>query len=248
MIRIAVCDDEKLERERISRAAETFFDTRGEETGIRLFSSANELLNARGEFDLYLLDVLMPEKDGISAAEELKEQKPDAVIVFITSMIDSAVDSYRVEAAGFLLKPVMQEQFDETMERLLRRGRIGQESVLGIIYNHMPMDIPLKDIVCIESELHRVHIRLDGDCYSVRMRLKDIEEKLSGREEFLRCHQSFIVNLNYVARVDANELVLQDGVKAGMAGVPISRNYLKSSKKAFFDFRLKNKGADVSAP
>ena len=137
-------------------------------------------------------------------------------------MIDSAVDSYRVEAAGFLLKPVTPETFSETMERLIRNGRIGREASLHIIYSHMPVDIPLRRVVVLESELHR----------------------LADHGEFLRCHQSFIVNLGYVSHIDGNEFVLRRGTGAGLGTVPISRNYLKRSKKVFYDFRLK--GGSVS--
>ena len=235
---IAVCDDEKTELEAISRLTESYFRTRGMETEITAFDSAEKLLRSRKQFDLYLLDVLMPVKDGISAAGMIREMKPDAVIVFITSMLASAVDSYRVEAAGFLLKPVTEETYADTMERLIRNGRIGSRPALDIIYDHMPMSIPLDRIVVLESDLHRVHIRLDGDIYTVHMRLKDLELMLADRKEFLRCHQSFLINLQYADSIVENDFILQRGLKAGIHTVPISRIYLKSSKKAFYDYRL----------
>ncbi len=244
MFRIAVCDDDKRERDEVIRIAEAFFGVRGTGAEIVPFEDADGLLASGKGFDLYLLDVLLPGQDGIRTAEILRERDPGAVIVFITSMIDSAVDSYRVEAAGFLLKPVTPETFSETMGRLIRNGRIGREASLHIIYSHMPVDIPLRRVVVLESELHRVHIRLDGEIYSVSMRLNSLEEKLADHGEFLRCHQSFIVNLGYVSHIDGNEFVLRRRTGAGLGTVPISRNYLKRSKKVFYDFRLK--GGSVS--
>ena len=241
MLRIAVCDDEKQERDRISRAAEAYFRGSGREIKIHAFSSSDDLLNSADPFDLYLLDVLMPGTDGIRAAEILKAADPDAVIVFITSMIDSAVDSYRVEASGFLLKPVSEEAFAETMDRLSRKNLLGKEEALRIIYDHLPVDIPLNRIVVLESDLHRVHIRLNGDIYTISQRLKTLEDSLSGHDEFLRCHQSFLVNLAYVSQIEYGDFVLREDIKAGIRTVPISRAYLKGCKKAFYDYKLKGK-------
>ena len=240
MLRIAICDDEQKERQAVTSAAETFFQTRGWPFEIRSFPSASIMLKGAETYDLYFLDVLMPGTDGIRAAEIIKAAHPKAVIVFITSMIDSAVDSYRVEAAGFLLKPVNSSDFNETMERLVRRGLIGPDAVLEITYNHMPMAIPVRRIVALESDLHRVYIRLDGDTYTVSQRLRDMEELVNDHQEFVRCHQSFIVNLNYVSQIEGNSFILNPDANAGITTVPISRVYLKACKKAFYDYRLKS--------
>jgi len=241
ILQIAVCDDDSAEREEIIRAAEACFQERQFHTQIVPFASAEELLDSGKRFDLYLLDVLMPGRDGISAAGLLKRKDPEAVIVFITSSLDSAVDSYKVEAAGFLLKPVTAGSLGETADRLIRRGRIGNKPSLEIIYDHMPMEIPLDRIVVLESDLHRVHIRLTGDIYTISTRLKELEEKLTGRGSFLRCHQSFLINLKYASSIEGNAFLLRSGLHAGISSVPISRVYLKSSKKAFYDYRLKNR-------
>ena len=244
MLRIAICDDEKKDRETIEHAAQAFFRSAGLDVEIRTFASAKSLLLDPAPCDLYLLDVLMPEKDGIYTARDIRQKHPDAVIVFITSMIESAVDSYRVEAAGFLLKPVTEAAFAETMERLMRHGRLGPETSLRIMYEHTPVDIPLRRLVVLESNLHRVHIRVDGRVYTISQRLKDLEAQLNNRGDFIRCHQSFIVNLAYVGQLEGSSFILKENVDAGIKVVPISRAYLKSCKKAFFDYRLKGKSGD----
>lgn len=241
MLRIAVCDDVKSERTEVIRLAESYFSSIGEDITVHEYDSGDQLLEDREQSDLYLLDVLMPGKDGISAAGILKDRNPDAVTVLFTSMLESAVDSYRVEASGFLLKPVTEESFRETMDRLIRRGRLGPEASVRILYNHMPMDIPLRKIIVFESELHRVHIRMDGDSYTVSMRLRDLEERMKGNHDFLRCHQSFLVNLRYVSSMEGSFFLLRNDLSTDLKSVPISRNYLKISKKAYYDYRLKER-------
>ena len=239
MLHIAICDDEKSGREAVSEAAGAYFRARGIAFELTSFMSARALLKEGSRFDLYLLDVVMPEVDGITAAEHIRDRWPDAVIVFITSMIGSAVDSYRVEAAGFLLKPVTAETFQETADRLIRRGLIGEKAALSVIVDHNPVAIPLSRIAVLESELHRVHIYLDGTSYSISRRLGDLEEELRESPQFIRCHQSYIVNLTCVKEMRGSSFVLKDKLRTAVREVPISRAYLKKSKKAFYDHQLK---------
>ncbi len=238
MIRIAVCDDVKEEREEVLRCAESFFGDLSRECEITEFSSGKELLDFNEAFDLYLLDVLMPKLDGMSAARELRKRFPDAIIVFITSSLDSAVASYEVEASGFLLKPLSQDSFSDTMDRLLRRGLIGPEAVLSVVSNHLPMEIPLSRIVLLESDLHRVHVRMDRHMISVNQRLSDLEAQLSSHPEFLRCHQSFLVNLRFVEDLRDGRFLLLPEVEAGFRDIPISRTNLKRCKMEYYQFRL----------
>ena len=101
-----------------------FFDREGIEVRIETYASGRELLESDREYDLYLLDVLMPGMSGIDTAQALAEAKGRPVVIFITSSLESAVEGYRVEAAGFILKPVVEESFWATMERVVRR-RLG---------------------------------------------------------------------------------------------------------------------------
>ena len=238
MLHLAVCDDVAMERKEIRACSAAFFDVRGRDIQIDEYASAEALLASDTRYDLYLLDVSMPQMDGITAAAQLKAADPDAVIVFITSMLGSAVDSYRVEAAGFLLKPLTQDQFNETMERLIRRGLIGPEATLRVIHGHTPLSLPVRRIVLMESDLHRIHIHLGGETLTVSGLLSRFCEELRGYPEFFRCHQSYLVNLNFVEGIRDNRFCLKSGARVLLKEVPISRAYLKACKKAFYEFRL----------
>ena len=84
-------------------------------------------------YDLYFLDVLMPGKSGIQGAAALLKLYSDPVIIFITSSLESAVDSYRVCASGFLLKPVHWEDFQETMDRVSAQKLTPPAAYLSVI-------------------------------------------------------------------------------------------------------------------
>ena len=111
MYNVAVCDDTEEERLQVAEYAGRFFDREGIEVRIETYASGRELLESDREYDLYLLDVLMPGMSGIDTAQALAEAKGRPVVIFITSSLESAVEGYRVEAAGFILKPVVEESF-----------------------------------------------------------------------------------------------------------------------------------------
>lgn len=237
-MQIAICDDIEQERREVVSCAEQYFSAAGQSYQITTFDSADKLLQTDKKFDLYLLDVLMPETDGMAAAKRIRAQYADAIIVFITSHLDSAVEGYRVEASGFLLKPLHQEAFDETMDHLMHRGLIGTQPVIHVVSKRIPMEIPLSKIIALESELHRVYVHMDGTVLAVNQRLADLEEQLEGHIEFLRCHQSFVINLRYVRELKENEFLLSSEVNCSYSSIPIARARLKFSKMAFYQYRL----------
>ena len=75
MLKIAVCDDESEQAQLFRLYADNYFKKRGAEASVCVFDSADELLaaSARGSFDVALLDICMPETQGLEAARELPE-------------------------------------------------------------------------------------------------------------------------------------------------------------------------------
>jgi len=87
---------------------------------LTVVSSGEELLEqaeAEGGFDLYVLDVIMPELSGIDVGVKLRELGSDAPIIYLTTSPDYAVDSYLAQAFYYILKPVDRFQLFEVLDR-----------------------------------------------------------------------------------------------------------------------------------
>ena len=235
MYNVAICDDTEEERLQAAEYAGRFFEREGIEVHIDTYAAGRELLESGRKYDLYLLDVLMPGMSGIDAAQALAEDKDHPVVVFITSSLESAVEGYRVEAAGFILKPVEEESFWSTMERVVRRRLGGKKAVLSLVHNRVNVELPLERLAWFENRLHRVFVKLtDGEVLSVNQKLSELQLVLEPHSQFLRCHQSYLVNLDYVDKLEDSCFYMRDGQM-----IPISRNFYKQSKNAYYHYRLK---------
>lgn len=234
MLKIVVCDDTPEENQAVSCCAAEFFRQKNIEVQIDTYLSAEELLKANKLYDLYLLDVLMPGMTGIDAAAALQKTDINPVIVFITTSLESAVDGYRVNAAGFILKPIVQKLFDETMERITEQKLGLKPEYLSVIHNRVPVKIALNRIQYLENKLRKVSIVMsDGEIFTVGQKLSQIQKMLESQNVFLRCHQSYIVNLDYVEKMEDVCFHMKNGMI-----VPISRNYYKESKNKYYHYRL----------
>lgn len=238
MLRIAICDDAKEDREESCRLIREYFQTRDREVSVSVFEEAEPMLDDGQDYDLYLLDVIMPDMTGMQAAERLLTRNRPPVIVFITSSLESAVDGYRVNAAGFLLKPIEKANFIETMARVERQYLAPETASIEVLHNRVPVTLPLDRIAYLESRLHQVTVVLsDGEMLTVHQKLQELQDRLElldQRGRFLRCHQSYLINLQHVSRMEADCFVTISGKQ-----IPISRNNYKQSKHMYYHYVLK---------
>lgn len=110
---IAICDDNIRELNVIETLLQKYSEESGMALSIHTFLNGSQLLSAcqdNGQrFDLILLDVLMDETDGITTAEKLRRSGIHTPIIFCTTTRDYAMESYEVEADGYLIKPLIYE-------------------------------------------------------------------------------------------------------------------------------------------
>ena len=206
MIRVAVAEDMAFEREALLRHLNRYAQERGEELACTAFENGEALLRGYGEgFDLLLLDVAMPRVDGLTAARRIRRQDEKVVILFITSMVQYAVQGYSVDALDFLVKPVgytgLRLRLDRALARIAqRRPRCIQvRSASGLC------SVPVSGIRYVETCSHRIVIHTGDAELLTDMTMKQIESELA-RQPFFRCHTSYLVNFRYVDRIQGNDI------------------------------------------
>lgn len=201
---IAICDDNAAETALVRASLERFGAEKGLALQIRTYSSGNALVFAHEDrglrFDLILLDVLMEQSDGIEVATMLRRIGVRTPIIFCTTSRDYAVESYEVEAAGYLVKPLDYEKLKPQLERLLKRENSPRLAlhVHGGIYNPC-----YSQILYFESRDHVTYVILEtGESLRCAESLASLEKMLAHDRRFFRCHKAFLVNMDYIERVE----------------------------------------------
>ena len=223
---LALCDDVGTERQALRRLLERLPGLEEYQLQVAEYASGNDLLAdlENGQMDLILLDIVMEPPDGMETARQIRALGLDVPLIFLTASPDFALESYDVDAAGYLLKPPAAEKLAALLKKHLAppaRPRVCVQS--GRRKRYLYLD----EIVFAESEHHRIRIHLsDGEKVMCGEKLGDFAARLDGR--FLRCHQSYLVNMDYICRADRQfELTTGEVVLIRQHGLgAIRRHYL----------------------
>lgn len=217
MIHIAICDDEKPMSDQIRAMASAFFRGKNTEAAILQFSCGEELLNYGGGIDILFLDIRMKGLDGLETARKLRAEGFRGFLIFITVLKDTVFQSFEVQAYDYLVKPLEEEGFKRTMERLYASMQNAGEDSLLVQKGHESRIVPLDDIVFCEIIDRKIYLNLaSSEVIDYYGRIEKLEEKLAGR--FYRCHRSFLINLKYLKSYKNGTAYMEGGKE-----VPVSR-------------------------
>lgn len=235
MLRIAVCDDDMQELTRISNLLNQYHKNKAVVLKYDVFHNAIELLEAmrRHTYQILLLDILMPGMSGIQAAHEIREFDDEAKIIFLTSSPEFAVESYSVDAHSYLLKPGTADKLYPVLDKLLLKARRVEES-LPLILPSGVIRLPFSRIEFLEVHNRKLLFHLeDASVREMVGTLSDFEEKLISRQEFIKVHRSFIVNIEHINRLSAKELTTY-----AKQTVPISRLQYTQVRERYMKYLL----------
>lgn len=230
MLRIAICDDMPDFLKETSLLAQQW-PGQPDNMNISLFSDADALMEAHAArpFDILFLDVVMPLLNGIEAAGEIRKTDKTVKIVFLTFSPEFAVDSYRVKADDYLLKPLDRERFftclDECYADILDKAKF--ITVRGSSALHRVL---LQDIEYIEAQGKQVLFALSGgNTVEALDPFYAYEDKLLLEDGFFKCHRSYVVNVYKINTYTQKEITMRSGCR-----IPISRSCHKGFESAYF--------------
>lgn len=232
LLPIAVCDDLEEERTLLGHMLRSYAQRKGLSLQLHLFVSGEELLHNIRQVcacQVLFLDVYMSGISGVEAARRLRAAGYGASIVFATTSTDHGVDSFEVRASDYLVKPFRQEDVDRTMDWCLEHLPDSLR-VLPVYAEGERQELPLSSISYVEVLGHQCHIHTSRQTVVVRRGLDDLEAAIGSRD-FLRCHRSFLVNLNFVQDITGSDFRLSDGTL-----VPISSGNLSKIRNLFSDW------------
>lgn len=230
MISMAIVDDEQEFRNSLNGIIHQFMQGKEAEVKTDLFSGAAQLLECDMPYDLYLLDVEMPETDGMALAGRLRERfggGPD--IVFITAHVQTVYDAFRYDICGFIRKTHLEKDLEETMERFLKKRVIKKQvfrlkTKTGVIYRTE------SDIVYAEKFKHDMILHcVDGE-YTLRCSMAELLIQIQ-ETHFVKPYKGYLVNCQYIKKLESDRIILDDG-----RTVPVSRRSKNVVREIFFAY------------
>ncbi len=229
-MKIYICDDEIQMLKEISAKVRKFPGN----CMVEEFTGGKSLLAAleKSECDVLLLDIDMPDVDGLSVARKLKEMPVCPLLIFVTSHDELVYDSLMFHPFGFIRKSCM----DAEMEKILRdceKELSGKEQFFAFKSNSESIRLKLSEILYFESDQNYLKLYTGQQEYRLRGTIGTVEEMLS-RKGFIRFHRGFLVNQEAVKVLGSDEVELFSGAK-----IPIGRNYGETAKRQLMRYMLK---------
>lgn len=233
MIRSIIIDDEPLARSIVKE----YLQGQDQIEIVQECSDGFEGLKAiqQHEPDLIFLDIQMPKITGFEMLE-LIEQPPS--VIFTTAFDEYAIKAFEAHAVDYLLKPFNQERFDKAISKWMEqstKGKNTQELLEAaalspsqnqriVVKNGSKIKIiPVQDVFYLEAADDYVKIHTSEGYFLKNKTMNHFEQSLD-KEQFVRSHRSYIVNIQQITRIDPYEkdnhvAILRNGTK-----VPVSRN------------------------
>lgn len=204
---ILICDDEPLAVERLSRLVT--------QLGHHVVATAQHGQQAlelaqQYEPDVVLLDIQMPEMDGLSCAKRLADLQPMPALVFCTAYDAHALEAIQSQAKGYLLKPIAKTELEKVLNNLtkLTQAQMSQleqnqsvdsrpqrQQIVAKTYRGLEL-IPTENIYYFLADQKYVTVRHKNGSVLIDETLKDLEQEFP--DKFIRIHRNALISLDYL--------------------------------------------------
>lgn len=229
-MKVAIVDDEVLQLEQIVDEVKKWQSVSKCSLNIKTFQSGKDLLNhcafTENGFDVFLLDMQMKEMNGLQIGYEVRAMFPESIIIYITNYLEPVCESFKVGAFRYILKNNLCRAIGEALDSA-GKSIVDDKKYFQYTYKKKDVRIAYNKILYFESRKRIIKIVLaDGEAKEFYGKMSDIQGKIPDKE-FVRCHQSFIVNARCIESVEGKWVQLKDN-----SSIPISDKYVNAIESA----------------
>lgn len=240
MITVALLDDDSSFIKRSQKTISTSLHNSqicDNEYRILPFTRSDELieLSRSKSIDILVLDIHMPEPNGLSVAEHFHAESPDTKIIFLSSYEQYVFYSLRFAPFRFVRKSKLDAELPEAIIGAVTL-LCGQNSVLDISTPGSKRTIPLSKIICIEKVKGKnyLDIKCTNEVITVRQNIASVEKGLN-KSQFTKINPGTIVNMKYIHQIKGDKLYLHSGEL-----LKISRRSVDQVKDDYFGYVRNN--------
>jgi two-component system response regulator AlgR len=185
--------------------------------------------------DLVLLDMTMPELDGLAVARSLVRAENPPAVIFVTAHDNFAVEAFDLEAVDYVLKPVTPERLERAVARAVaRRGTLAESkgdwlTEFWVPYRSELLRIAASDVDRIDAERDYVRLHVGERSYLLLQTVSGLEARLDP-ERFIRLHRSVILRRDRITGLRHDGLGVWSAELSDGSAVRIGRTYLSRAK------------------
>lgn len=230
---VYIVDDDKTVTNQLSEIIKNWAIIKDLKVNTVIKNDLNEVIPSMiVPFDLVILDIRIGNKNGIEFARELRSTGSDATIAFISNYEQYAIDGYSVHAVSYLLKPLKKEKIEALLDEASSKAGDFASKSLRFSLNGKLVFIATDSIRYIDVFNKRITVHLIDKNETFYMSINSLENQLP-TTSLVRCHRSYVINLNYIKEFTADQVYLLGIDKP----IPIGRSYSKDIKRRLFQKR-----------
>lgn len=219
---IGVCEDNSLHINLVKGYIDDFFNEFNNYEVLEFVSGEDLLSNYPNNIDLLFLDIQMNGLNGMDVARRIREFDNNVEIIFTTSVLDYVCEGYEVNAYRYMLKPIEYNIFKNNMGKCIENIIKKKNDFLTINDKSKLIKIKFDDILYIETSKRQLIIHTINGHEIIKMSMRKLEKLLN--KDFFRCHNSFIVNLEKINKIDVSDIYINNST------IPISKHRRKQLK------------------
>lgn len=239
MLKIAICDDQTQELNRIDILLNEYLVAENLTAEIKKYSHPDDLLSVieNESFHIYILDIVMPMVSGLELGNEIRCLDRESQIIYTTTEPQFALNAYAVNPLNYLIKPIDKMSFWDTLTLAISKTDLTEDQPFTVKTHDSLRVINLLDILCCEYRNHVVVFTLKNNeeiiSRTIRESFTDYIAPILCNRHFLKCHNSFIVNMRMVERFSKDSFTLRGGKT-----IPIAKGQYITVRDAFMDYSM----------
>lgn len=233
MITIAAIDDDLAFLEKCREITDDFFEKAGIPHEIKTYRqgvSVLEDIEKNLYFDILMIDIEMPEMNGMELAHQIRQIYDTPYIIFVTSYVQYSIRGYEYNAWRYIIKKEMAEKLPMAYESLVRRLKQKEEKFYIIERPKKILKLLYEDIYYIYKDGKNAVFVTRKCSWDDRVTLDQVLKKLDD-PMFVRCERGNIANIRHIMSMEDNELTMRNGKK-----IPVSIKLAKTVRKSITEY------------
>ncbi|WP_412989917.1 LytR/AlgR family response regulator transcription factor [Pediococcus siamensis] len=225
LIKVAICDDVPEITTRVEKVLQAYQEDLFD---ISVFLASDKLICAiqENQFDLFILDIELPNHTGIELAETIRQVNASVPIIFLTNYSEYMEEVFRLQTFDYILKPVSEEKLFPVLKRVIRFLNVNDQP-FTFTYKRVVYSLHFNDIIYFEKQKRQVVIHTIHKTYVTNMSTHTLLDKVN--DSFVQVHGSFVVNVMFIKEIRPKFLSL--ATQSSTIEIPIGRTFSSRARE-----------------